>query len=334
MRQWKTALWCLVFVTVLSCQSEDKKVIVCWGDSLTAPHNGRGVLGRLKGKILGTDYPGYLEEMLGSGFEVVNAGVGGENTLTIMARQGAYPMALAHDVVVAPGGCSPVGDSDTSALVSTYNGVAVGPLHQYTWKQDGPSQINPCRIGSRPFLLSSVVKSGGGCNYFLTPEDKLAVPDTLRAGSVVSTYAMNHLRGNYANVFFIGQNGGFSDVEDLIRQLRAMIVYSRSNRYVVISFHKTNHVIATIPRMREMEDSLGLCFGRHYVNLREYMVTSGLDDAGYEPTQADRDSIAKGVVPPQLLVDDCHFTTTGYNLIAKLVFERMKELGYVPEKVN
>ena len=331
MQQWKTVLWCLVFFTVLSCQSEDKKVIVCWGDSLTAPHNGRGVLGRLKGKVLGTDYPGYLEDMLGSRYEVVNAGVGGENTLTIMARQGAYPMKLAYDVVVAPEGSTAIGDSDSAAFVSSYNGAVVGPLQQYTWKPEGPSQINPCRIGNRPFLLSSVVQSGKACKYFLTPDDKQPTADTLRAGSVVTTYAMNNLRGKYANVFFIGQNGGFSDVADLIRQLRAMIAYSRSNRYLVISFHKTNHVITTIPRMREMEDSLAQCFGKHYVNLRGYMVTNGLNDAGFAPTQADRDSVAKGVVPPQLLADDCHFTTTGYNLIAKLVFERMKELGYVTE---
>ena len=78
-----------------------------------------------------------------------------------------------------------------------------------------------------------------------------------------------------------------------------------------------------------MEDSLSQCFGKHYVNLREYMVTNGLADAKYTATQADKDSIAKGVVPPQLLVDDCHFTTTGYNIIAKQVYERMKELGYL-----
>ena len=138
-------------------------------------------------------------------------------------------MELAHDVVVAPNGSTLVANSDTAALVSSYNGVAVGPLQQYTWKSEGPSQINPCRIGNHQFLLSSVVMSSKECSYFLTPDDKQTTADTLRAGSVVTTYAMNNLRGKYANVFFIGQNGGFSDVADLIRQLSAMIAYSQSN---------------------------------------------------------------------------------------------------------
>lgn len=80
----------------------------------------------------------------------------------------------------------------------------------------------------------------------------------------------------------------------------------------------------TIPRMKEMEDSLCQSFGKHYINLREYMVTNGLADA----TQKDKDSIAKGQVPPQLMIDGTHFTTLGYKEIATLVYLKMKELGY------
>lgn len=288
---------------------------------------------------MGTDYPGYLEEMLGNGYEVINAGVGGENTLTIMARQGAYPMKLAHDVVVSNSDKEEnktlIGNNNLVAFVSAYNGIEVTPLQQYSWKQDGPSQINPCSIGKHSYQLSIVrsnEKEGVGktsYSYYLTPDDQQTTTDTLREGSIVSTYAMSNLRSKYANVFFIGQNGGFTDVKDLTKQLNAMIAYSQSSRYIVISFHKTNHVINTIPRMMEMEDSLSQCFGEHYINLRKYMVTCGLADAKLIPTQADMDSIANGVVPPQLLADDCHFTTIGYNVIAKLVYERMKELGYI-----
>ena len=49
-------------------------------------------------------YPGVLQDLLGYGYNVVNCGAGGENTLTIMARLGAYPMLLAHDVVLFNGG--------------------------------------------------------------------------------------------------------------------------------------------------------------------------------------------------------------------------------------
>lgn len=45
-------------------------------------------------------------------------------------------------------------------------------------------------------------------------------------------------------------------------------------------------------------------------------------------TQADRDSIARGQVPPQLMVDGCHFKKEGYKLIADLVYKKMRQLGY------
>ena len=131
-------------------------------------------------------------------------------------------------------------------------------------------------------------------------DDEWTATDTLKEGSIVNTYAMKNLRNKYANIFFIGQNGGFENTADLIRQLKAMIAYSKSKRYIVISFHKPNGVMKTISRMNEMEDSLHQYFGKHYINLRQYMVTKGLSDANLEPTQEDRDSIAKGQVPPQL----------------------------------
>lgn len=103
---------------------------------------------------------------------------------------------------------------------------------------------------------------------------------------------MRELRDKYANVFFIGQNGGYVSSADLIKQLRAMINYSRCSRYIVISHHVPNSIEPTIADMKVMEDSLAAEFGSNYINLRIYMVEHALQDANLEPTQADRDSIA------------------------------------------
>lgn len=326
-------------LAIISCSEEEKKQIVCWGDSLTAPHTGKGIKGKVRRIVKGAAYPEYLEEMLGNDYEIINCGVGGENTLTIMARQGAYPMKLAHDVVIFKSDevkyKTFIGNNDVSAFVSSYNGKSVTPLLQCGWDEDSPAQINPCTINDNNFQISSEAKFWKEegkykfeYNYFMDADDEWAATDTLKEGSIVNTYAMKNLRNKYANVFFIGQNGGFENTADLIRQLKAMIAYSKSKRYIVISFHKPNGVMKTISRMKEMEDSLNQSFGKHYINLREYMVTRGLSDAGLEPTQEDKDSIGKGQVPPQMMTDGCHFTTKGYEEIAKLVFEKMKELGY------
>lgn len=330
----------VVCVLLVSCTKEEKKEIVCWGDSLTSPHNGKGFKGKVKRIVKGAEaYPEHLQEMLGDDYEIINGGVGGESTLTIMARQGAYPMKLAHDVVIFKSDEANyntfVGNNDVDAFLSTYNAKRVTPLLQGGWDEDSPAQVNPCTINGKPFHLSSEAKFWREegkykfeYNYYIDADDEWAATDTLKSGSIVETYAMKNLRQKYANVFFIGQNGGFDDVADLIKQLKAMIAYSKSGRYIVISFHNPNRAMGTISRMKEMEDSLSQCFGKHFINLRKYMVTRGLADAGLQPTQADRDSIAKGKVPPRLMTDGTHFTSTGYNEIAKLVFGKMKELGY------
>lgn len=331
---------CTILFSVCSCSEEKKKEIVCWGDSLTAPHCGKGIKGDIKRFVkYNLAYPEYLQDMLGDKHEVINGGVGGENTLTIMARQGAYPMKLAHDVVIFKSDeikfKTFIGNNDVSAFVSSYNGKHISPLLQCGWDEDSPAQVNPCTINDKNYQISSESKFWKEegkykfeYNYYIDADDEWTATDTLKEGSIVNTYAMKKLRNKYANVFFIGQNGGFDDSADLIRQLNAMITYSKSKRYIVISFHKPNGVMKTISRMKEMEDSLNRSFGKHYINLREYMVKQGLSDAGLEPTQEDKDSMAKGQVPPQMMTDGCHFTTKGYEEIAKLVFEKMKELNY------
>lgn len=335
----RKAFLIIVAAAMWACTESDKKEIVCWGDSLTAPHNGKNLKGKVRRLVKGADYPEYLQEMLGDEYQIVNGGVGGENTLTIMARQGAYPMKLAHDITIFNSSESKyktfIGNNDMDAFVSTYNGKRVTPLLQLGWDEDSPAQINPCVINRKTFHLMSESKFWKEAeeykfeyNYYIEPEDEQDITDTLKAGSLVMTYAMQHLRSKYANIFFIGQNGGFDDTADLIRQLKAMISYSKSKRYIIISFHKPNRPINSIPRMKEMEDSLQQAFGAHYINLRKYMVTHGLADSGLTATKEDNDSIAKGQVPPQLMTDGIHFTATGYNRIAQLVYGKMKELGY------
>lgn len=115
--------------TLVSCSDDkEKKTVVCWGDSLTASHTnvgGNGIKQFLKETFMGDDsYPGVLQDLLGDGYDVINCGVGGENTLTFMARQGAYPMLLAHDVVLFNDGERKfdtfIGNNDIPTFISSY----------------------------------------------------------------------------------------------------------------------------------------------------------------------------------------------------------------------
>lgn len=338
MTKLKTALVALLTVILLSSCRQDKKVIVCWGDSLTAPWND-GLKGSLYRIVQGRDYPYYLQDILNNEYKVVNAGVSGENTLTIMARQGAYPMMLSHDITIFRSSNTQfktlIGNNDIPVFLSAYNGKPVTPFIQSDWHEESSSFVNPCVINGKSYTVSAEANYWPEAgehkveyNYYIEPNYHIGDTDTLRKGNIVETKAMRELRGQYANIFFMGGNGGFDSVADLISQYRAMIAYSQSNRYIIISFHLPLAIIKSTERLSEMEDSLSKHFGRHYINLRKYLLKHGLSEAGLTPTQEDMDSIAHGMIPPQLLRDGKHFTGAGNRVIASLVYRKMQELGW------
>ena len=119
----------LLSILVSCADDKEKKTIVCWGDSLTASHTnvgGNSIKQLLKETFMGDDsYPEVLQDLLGDGYDVVNCGVSGENTLTIMVRQGAYPMLLAHDVVLFNDGERKfdtfIGNNDIPTFISSYD---------------------------------------------------------------------------------------------------------------------------------------------------------------------------------------------------------------------
>ena len=270
--------------------------------------------------------------MVGEEYEIINAGVGGEGTLTIMGRQGCYPFMLAHDIVFDKNVSSKIaGTEDFPALISSYDSAYVHPLLQ------GEGYMNPVRINGKEykFICSSHIElydEKFHYNYIYEIErlEKVEKDDTLRKYSIITTDAMQSLRGAYANIFFIGENGGYKDVKELIGQIRAMIRYSQSDRFVVVSFHKPNKVIPTIPRMIDMEDSLSKAFGPNFLNLRQSLLSDGFNLTGEKMTTKDNESMKKSEVPPSLLMEDgIHFTGATKKAVATLVYNKLLQLKYI-----
>lgn len=317
----------LVFSFLFSC-TDDRKTIVCWGDSLTAPHNSNVLIATVKETFFGNSlsFPEHMQRDWADDYNIINAGVGGENTLTIMSRQGVFPMKLFQDVVFnRDKNGKPFAKFPLIVLRSSYNSELVYPFRQYGYDEKSPAMINPCSINGKDYELSIIEDKK---YYVLKPKDEDIYDSIIKTGSVINTFASKHLRNCYAYIFFMGQNGSFADVGELIKQYKAMIDYCGSDRYIVIGFHKPNKSISTINRMKEMEDSLQMAFSNHYINLRDYLVRNGLSDAGLTPTEEDKDSMSIGQVPPQLMVDGVHFTNDGYKLISNLVKVKFKELRY------
>lgn len=288
--------------------------IVCWGDSLTAGAGGNGIT-----------YPLALESLIREKIEnvvipVVNMGVGGESSITIAGRNGAIPYVLSEDLIV-PADNTPVDIYFTSA-----GGQKVAPLRQ------GQAGVNPVIIGGIEGTLSVIQESYVSKEYFyqftrsVSGESK-----TIPSGTQIIT-AANFQYLDYVPVIFIGQNGGYADFGDLIRQQRAIINHQTANRdrFIIVGLHTK-----TYESRSALEQAMREEYGEQYINLREYMSTRAMSDAGLIPTPEDIKLMESGATPYSLMVaDHCHFNSTAYQLIAKLIYDTMEKLGYFDDARN
>lgn len=289
------------------------KIVNCDGDSLTSGAGGSGL-----------SYPRVLQLLLGEDWVVNNRGLGGENTLTIGARQGGMPMYIKNPVTIPANGSTvtiptEVVDGVTYyGLYSLYNDAQVRPL-----LQAGSVLINPCVINN---IECTLVWTGS--NYTIKRNAVGSRNVTTPPNCLIHTSSMKNTKG--VNIIFMGTNGGFDGTgKDLAEQFGKLTAFKGDGKYVVITTHVNPD--ASIPATVKKE------FGVKHIGLREYCSTKAiydaidlglLDQANY-PTQADLTAMAQGNCPPSLLADSIHFNKTGYIVLGVLAYNKMVTLGYV-----
>jgi lysophospholipase L1-like esterase len=151
---------------------------------------------------------------------------------------------------------------------------------------------------------------------------------SVSAGTEIIT-AASKKNLDYFTVIFIGQNGGWDDPAELIEQQRAIINHQSANsdKFIIIGLHTR-----TAYEREMLEAAMVTEYGRRYINLREYMSSNGIKDAGLKATREDFEMMVEGRTPPSLLAKDgVRLTPKGYELVGQLVYERMDELGYFRE---
>ena len=311
--------------------------IVCWGDSLTAGAGGNGVtypkvlqsliLEHISDQYSLKSHPDskytYLMDPRDYTVEipVINMGVGGENTMTITGRNGAIPYIVSESLTI-PADTTPVQIHFTSK-----GGEYVAPLRQ------GQAGVNNVTIGGIEGKLSISQESNTSKDYsYYFTRSSAGEAKTVPAGTEIITAASSQYL-DYITVIFMGQNGGYKDFDDLIRQQRAIIDHQTANndRFIIVGLHT-----GTEESRQALEAAMEAEYGEKYINLRQYMSTNAMTDAGLEPTAEDSAQMQQGSTPTSLLVhkDNVHFNAVGYKLIGNLIFDTMNELGYFDEVRN
>jgi len=279
--------------------------IVCWGDSLTFGTGGDG-----------TSYPSVLEEKLRENriyISVVNMGIGGENTVTIAGRAGAIPFKLKEFTI--PADLIPV-----EIFYQEEEGKEIRPFVQ------GEAGINPCVIhGVRGSMSGEKTQDGVMHYYFTRSEQGDAV--YVEEGTEVETWAASQF-SDFIYVVFMGENHGWNSIQDLIEQQQAIL--SMQEKYA------GNYIVVGLPtgtreERQELEEALYETYGDRFLNIREYLSTQGIYDAGIKPSEEDLVRMEEGRIPVSLLADDIHFNAEGYRLIGEFMYERMVQLGYFEE---
>jgi hypothetical protein len=141
------------------------------------------------------------------------------------------------------------------------------------------------------------------------------------------------MRSRYRDiqVFWAGTNGGWVDTDGvtynpdvLVSQLQRMAGFLQTERYLVIGL-----TALTVAQYANLDARMARAFGRKFLDLRGYMLSYGLADAGITPTAQDSADIAAGKIPSSLRYDQTHFNDAGYAIAGAQVYLRMLELNYV-----
>lgn len=314
--------------------------IVCWGDSLTTGSSGNVSYPHTLQKYLDVYISGIydlrysldtIEGLSATEWDdykisipVVNMGAGREDTATILGRSGVAPYVLSSDITI-PAECESL-----PVEIRSEDGKAVTPLIA------GDGGVNPVTIAGVQGTLkrtASTVKWDRYVYEFTRLEEGQAV--SAEKGTPVITAATEAYQ-DYIHIVWLGTYGSFSNPDKLVSDTKALLQRQSINtaRYLVIGPCTYNSNWDVSPTMLESIDSAMMqAFGDRYINLRKYLMADGLRDADISETTQDKRSIANGYVPNSFRSNASGADLNGvaYELLGKLVYDRMDRLGYLDE---
>lgn len=279
--------------------------IACWGDGLTYGTYGEGI-----------SYPSVLEELIKGEnypYDVENMGVYGEDSRTVLGRTGAVPFVISKDFTID-------GSSELIKMeIESEDGSEVNPCIQ-----DYNPGFNPCTVAGVSCIIYGETRPDDltrASAYYLSRQDKSTRTVEVPAGTEVVTVGSTEY-DNYINILQIGDGGGYSTDTELIEQSeRFAEKFGRSGKYIIIG-RMSGPAEENAAYDSEMENR----FGNHYLNAREMFCSTEIE--GIEYSEKDRRAMEEGRIP-DCIMKDGYLNSKGYEAVAGLVFERLKELDII-----
>ena len=287
-------------------QSEEtaaQKVIVCWGDSIT---EGMGMSNSLH-------YPAILQTLVGKNYKVINTGVGGETTYTILARANAIDFSLISDLTFAEGEATAT--VENNKLFVAEDGGEI--------KFKGRCRQLPkitVVIGDNTFDMTYVQTSGtyGVGNVILTRSDTKSAL-TIKKGTKAKFDYSEYFDEVYCNISLMGANDGGLPANVLIERNKKIAHTAEKNLYIVPYYDA------------DYSAEFNAAFGKEAVEVRKYFQTDAVTDYGITINQKDKDCLSQNAIPAQFCYNNlpfnCHLNETGYHALANRIYKRGVELS-------
>lgn len=109
---------------------------------------------------------------------------------------------------------------------------------------------------------------------------------------------------------------------------RSMINQLKTKKYIVVSLTSKRR----FPIVDDMNKVLQQEHGEHFLDFRNYLLKSGLDDAHITPTRQDEKDLANRYIPSSLLKSDKLNGNAQFNqLLAQQIIQKMIDLNYIEE---
>ncbi len=281
-----------------SSASSIATLINCWGDSLTYGVGGDS-----------TTYPAVIDSLADASVTVNNYGVGGEATREIAGRMGAVPFVLSADITIPA--------DITEVLIELNGGEILKQGGNAKYSIDGVS--GTLAKTNQPTVYSF---TAGDAKQVAKGTQVLPVGVNLNGVNIIWTGAND--RVNLKNDFDGTKNYIFDIHEKMINKVK-----DAGGKYIIVGITAGDENADYTAAIKEFEEYQAAKYGDNFLNLRS-LLTDEKTYAKYNVTLSDDDKamMASGRVPSAILVDDkLHFNATGYQIIGKIIYNKLMSLG-------
>jgi len=279
----------------------DSTLAVAAGDSLTAS--------------TGTNWP-VLHFQPYTGMTTVNAGISGQAVADILFRVGAIKprVTIAGNTIPASG---------TVAVTS------IDPSKG--WRINGTGTFGfEATIAGVPGSLQHDLVANTWAFIRTTAGTAVTVPpNTLVERPIATRYPRHRL------VVGAGRNNVLDGTLPVSARLMELLPTAQDTQVKEIlvwgvingTDEPTGHVRRAA--IIEYNNRLKALYGENFYDIRRDFIDTGLTRAGIVATAGDTTNIANDCPPPSLMADAIHPNAAGYEVLARLLAEKVKALGWV-----